>query len=95
MKENMKLFGMFLLGSILICALVIASFKMQVDAEGATKTLSDNGYSEIEITGYRFFMKSKDDWYCTGFRAKSPANKEVTGAVTRGFFSKGSTIRFD
>jgi hypothetical protein len=64
------------------------------DQAGATRTLLNSGYTNIKITGYRFFMKGKDDVYCTGFEADSPNGNRVTGAVTRGWF-KGNTVRLD
>jgi len=62
--------------------------------EQATRVLQQQGYTEIEITGWRPMMAGKDDTYSTGFRAKSPSGAIVTGAVTSGVF-KGSTIRLD
>jgi len=64
------------------------------DRDGATRTLQQQGYRDIEITGYRPFMKSEDDTYSTGFEATSPAGFRVTGAVTGGLL-KGNTIRLD
>ena len=63
-------------------------------SDDATRVLAQQGYTEIQITGWRPFAKSKDDVFSTGFRAKSPNGTPVTGAVTRGWF-KGSTIRLD
>lgn len=65
------------------------------DPKGATRVLESNGYTEIEITGWRPFMKSKGDYYSTGFKAKSSNGKIVTGSVTGGLIFKGNTIRFD
>lgn len=62
--------------------------------EEATRVLRQQGYKNIEITGWRPWMKAKDDAYSTGFRATSPGGEVVTGAVTGALF-KGSTIRLD
>lgn len=62
--------------------------------DDATRVLSQAGYTEIEITGWRPFMAGKDDTFSTGFRAKSPSGAIVTGAVTSGWL-KGSTVRVD
>ena len=75
---------------ILFIALLVSC----TDHDGATRTLANSGYSNIEITGYRFFMKGEDDVFCTGFEADSPSGQRVTGAVTHGWF-KGNTIRLD
>jgi hypothetical protein len=65
-----------------------------VDARGATRLLTAQGFAQIEPTGYRWLACSKDDVYATGFRATSPSGVRVSGAVCRGVF-KGATIRFD
>lgn len=62
--------------------------------EQATRILIQNGYSNIEITGWRPFAAGKDDTFATGFSAISPSGHQVTGAVTSGWF-KGGTIRLD
>ena len=58
------------------------------------RVLSQQVYTNIEITGWRPFMKSKDEFFSTGFKAQSVNGSFVTGAVTSGFF-KGNTIRLD
>lgn len=63
------------------------------DPDGATRVLQQNGYTQIEITGYKPWMGG-DDTISTGFRARSPNGTFVTGAVTSDW-GKGSTIRFD
>ena len=64
------------------------------DTVGATRVLRQQGYTDIEITGWRPLMAGKDDVYSTGFRARSVSGETVTGAVTGGLF-KGHTIRLD
>jgi len=60
-----------------------------------TARLSElNGYTQVEITGWRPFMAGENDTFSRGFRATSPSGARVSGAVTGGFL-KGSTIRFD
>ncbi len=58
------------------------------------KVLSDQGYTNIETTGYKAFACSKDDTFHTGFTATSVAGKPVSGTVCSGWL-KGSTIRID
>jgi hypothetical protein len=60
---------------------------------GATKVLRQQGYTDIEMTGYKFFACSHEDFYHTGFRAKSAAGYDVEGCVCEGLFFKNSTIR--
>ena len=64
------------------------------DPKGATRTLVDAGYTDIEITGYRWLGGSDSDTFRTGFKATSPTGKRVSGIVCSGWF-KGYTIRFD
>lgn len=61
----------------------------------ATDLLTRQGYTSIEITGYRFFSCSDDDLYHTGFTAKSPTGQDISGTVCAGWFFKGATLRFD
>ena len=64
------------------------------DAEGAQRVLEDQGYTRVEITGWRFWGCSKGDQFHTGFKALSPAKRPVSGVVCDGWF-KGATVRFD
>jgi len=64
------------------------------DQPKATKVLQDNGYTDVQITGYSPFACSDSDTFSTGFRAKSPSGVVVSGTVCSGFL-KGATIRFD
>lgn len=76
--------------------LIIAAVSLVscTEPDKATSVLESQGYSDIEITGYRPFMKGEDDAFSTGFEATAPDGRRVTGAVTGGFL-KGSTVRFD
>jgi hypothetical protein len=59
---------------------------------GTKKLLKAEGYTDIEITGYRFLVCG-DDQIRTGFKAKKNGN-EITGTVCEGIL-KGKTIRYD
>lgn len=63
------------------------------DTQGATQVLLQNGYEQIEITGYDFFSCGEGDFYSTGFKAVKNG-KPVSGTVCAGLF-KGKTIRYD
>lgn len=65
------------------------------DSKNAERVLESAGYSDIQITGYSFFACSKDDTQSTGFKAKGPSGKPVSGAVCSGIVIKNSTIRID
>jgi len=89
--DIIKFWGL-MLAAVLILVFVVPSGCTQ--PEKATKLLEKSGYTDIEITGWRPFMKSEDEMFSTGFKAISPSGSLVSGAVTAGFW-KGSTIRFD
>lgn len=81
--------------------LVVAIFMVNVlflggctDAPKATNLLQQQGYSQVEITGYRFFGCGEQDAWHTGFVATAPNGQRVEGVVCEGVF-KGQTIRFD
>lgn len=77
--------------ALVLCGVLAAC----TDPGKATEILSENGYSNVYITGYRWFGCSDDDFYHTGFDATSATGKRVAGTVCSGLFFKGSTIRFD
>lgn len=78
---------------ILIAA--VAVLAACTDPSTATRVLEDQGYTNVQMTGYNFMACSKDDTFHTGFTAKSPAGRQVTGTVCAGAFFKNSTIRFE
>lgn len=82
----------FIITSVLVLIIASGGF---VDEYGATKTLEAQGYTNVEITGWRPFAAGEDDTYSTGFRATAPNGDTVTGTVTKGLFFKGSTVRLD
>lgn len=60
----------------------------------AINVLEALDYSNIKITGYRWFACSNDDFYSTGFTATTSSGKKVTGTVCSGIFFKNSTVRY-
>ena len=80
--------------TLLLIAVLSLSLSACTRPDQATRVLSQAGYTQIEITGWRPFMASDNDTFSTGFEAISPNGSLVTGAVTSGWF-KGSTIRVD
>lgn len=59
------------------------------------EVLEQQGYTNVEITGWSAFSCSDDDGFSTGFTALSPADKPVRGAVCCGLLTKACTIRFE
>lgn len=76
-----------LLASLALCACT--------QPNNAQQLLEAQGYTDVQITGYRWFACSDDDTYRTGFTATSPAGKSIKGTVCAGLFFKGATIRFE
>lgn len=65
------------------------------DNEKTYRILSNQGYTQIEFTGFRPFACSRDDSYSTGFRAVQPNGLPVSGTACSGLFFRGTTLRFD
>jgi hypothetical protein len=56
--------------------------------------LENEGFSDIENTGHKFFCCSEKDSYSTGFKAKNKKGETVTGCFCSSL-TKGITIRFE
>jgi hypothetical protein len=82
----MKILGLVLLAAVFVTGCT--------SSEHATTVLANQGYTHIEITGWKPFSCDKNDTFATGFRAMSPSGKEVTGVVCEGWL-KDATIRFE
>jgi hypothetical protein len=59
----------------------------------STTILEEQGYTNVEITGFNPFACSEDDMYRLNFTATSPTGKPVKGVVCSAPL-KGYTIRF-
>lgn len=65
------------------------------DGDKTRRILSDQGYTDIEITGYKVFECGDDYTFHTGFKAKAPnTHKPVSGVVCSGVL-KGASIKLD
>ncbi len=64
------------------------------DSESAVRVLENQGFTDVNTTGYSVFACSDDDTYHTGFTAKGPTGKYVSGTVCCGVF-KNCTVRFE
>lgn len=69
-------------------------FASCTNEDKTVRILEAEGYTNIEITGYRAFMCGENDTYSTGFKATNKNGNNVTGVVCGGF-AKGYTIRYD
>jgi len=95
-SRNSDTGAFFKVGFALVLFVVVITISLRgcTDPAGATRVLTQQGYTNIEITGYRWGMGGEGDTHITGFEATSPNGTRVSGAVTSGWL-KGSTIRFD
>lgn len=62
--------------------------------DDARRVLSQEGYTQVQLTGYRYWSCGRDDSFHTGFTALSPNKQTVTGTVCSGWL-KGHTTRLD
>lgn len=79
----------------LVVLVLMLSISACTRPENSTRILQEQGYTNIQITGYSWFACSKDDTTSTGFIATNPTGKRVTGTVCSGMIFKNSTIRFE
>lgn len=73
----------------------ITSCTSSSDFEKGKAILENQGYTEVENTGYDAFCCSGDsDSFSTGFRATGKHGEEIKGCICSGFM-KGITIRYE
>ncbi|MCP1376020.1 hypothetical protein [Dyella lutea] len=79
----------------LLLAIALLALTACTDNETAARALHGAGYSDVQLTGYRWIGCGKDDDFSTGFKAKGPTGVPVTGVVCSSWFGKGATVRQD
>lgn len=87
-------FYILIFSAMVVALLAPAMIAFAQGDETMLRILGDEGYTEIQSTGYRFLACSENDVFRQGFTAKSPAGKPVSGTLC-GNWLKGHTIRFD
>lgn len=80
--------------TILIAAMALSVAACGTRSESAEQLLNQQGYTDVETTGYNMFSCSEDDNFKTGFTATAPNGERVSGTVCEGLW-KGKTVRFD
>lgn len=60
----------------------------------ALRVVEQQGFSNVQETGFRPFACATQDVWRTGFAATAPNGDKVTGTVCEGFL-KSKTVRFD
>ena len=76
--------------AIVLCVILLSSCS---GASASEILLEEQGYTNVEITGFNLFACSEDDMYRYNFTATNPNGKQVKGVVCSAPL-KGSTIRF-
>ena len=76
---------------LMLVLLSVVLFSGCTDKENAEKFLIKQGYTDITITGYNFFVCSKNDSESTGFIARKN-DKIVEGTVCTGMLLRDHTI---
>lgn len=64
------------------------------DFEKGKKQLEQQGYTDVENTGYEAFCCGQDDDFSTGFRCKNSKGETITGCFCSAI-GKSITIRFN
>lgn len=79
----------------LICILLLLVCLAGCTSEiNAKRILIDQGYTDIQFTGYRPFSCGDEYTFQTGFKAKNAIGRQVSGTVCSGWM-KGASIKFD
>jgi len=78
-----------------LCVVILCtSCTSSSDFEKGKKQLEQQGYTDIENTGWAAFCCSDEDTFSTGFKAKDKQGRTVKGCFCGGVL-KGVTIRFE
>jgi hypothetical protein len=78
-----------------IFILLLACFLSACTDSSSVKQYAEiDGWDSYEVTGYRWFGCSKEDFYNTGFKA-TKNGKIFTGVVCKGILFRGATLRLD
>lgn len=88
----MKLDALMLFVALFV-ALVALCVSCDIDPSRYYETLDASGFTDIRLTGFEWFRCGDNDSYVSGFTAKNPKGKPVSGVVCCGY-SKACTVRF-
>ena len=80
--------------SLFVIFFVLCFFVTSCDGGASSEVLlEEQGYTNVQITGYNPFACSEDNFYKYNFTAINPNGKQVKGVVCSAPL-KGYTIRF-
>ena len=94
MKRQRYLIGLV---GIALAFAAIASLAGCTAPEDTRRTVEAYGFTDIEITGYRFTGCSERDAQHTGFRATDLQGRRISGVVCSNWvpWGKSNTLRID
>lgn len=78
--------------SIMIILALAICLTSCTNNDKAIELLQQEGYTDIEMTGYDMFGCSDKDMYSSGFKATNAQGNRIVGVVCGGYM-KGYTIR--
>ena len=85
------------LSLIISCmAIVISCISMQgcnVSQSKAAEVLSNEGFTDVQVTGHAWFACSKGDSFSSNFTAVNPRGQTVEGSICCGVI-KSCTVRW-
>lgn len=86
--------------AIIVLLICLSTCFSCADEEAARKTVENQGFTDVEITGFQAFECGESDSSATGFRARNPQGRLVNGVVCcKRYFAclggKGCTIRWN
>lgn len=93
MKDRIIAF-VTILALVLFTAFAGLSSAGCTDEAEARRVLDDQGFTDVQTTGYAWGACSDDDTSHTGFTAKNPKGKPVAGVVCCGLVAKACTVRW-
>lgn len=79
---------------LFLTCLVLVSCTSDKDFAKGKAQLEQQGYTDIEDTGYKIFCCDEKDHFSTGFKCKDKNGNVVKGCFCSGII-KGVTIRFE
>lgn len=78
---------------LILAMALLSSLSACTDPQKTESILSQNGFTDIHITGYEPWGCGENDDFHTGFTAKNPNGVVVSGVVCSSIM-KFATIRF-
>lgn len=76
------------------CALLAVLALGCTDESSTRHALANEGFTDVEITGFDLWACGDDDFSCTAFTATNPQGARVEGAVGCGLILKSCTVRW-